>query len=113
MVWRVVCLAALQAIDYGRRRLWAMWSQAGRPADIVQRQPLVQIVVRASLCRFWELLYDFVGARVGLPGDGWASVGPDHPFLAVPLALPAVVGVRLPPDLDVHVLVDLAAWQVV
>lgn len=74
-VWQVVGLAALGAMEYGRRRLWAQSGQDGQPED------LVGVVGRAAGLFFWSELQDFVLARRGGLGPLWERVGRGHPFL--------------------------------
>jgi hypothetical protein len=71
-VWDVVCLAALSAMEHGRRYL---------------RSPRLGVTrsVERACCRatanFWAALHDF--AELGLPPRGWSDVSADHPLLAV------------------------------
>jgi hypothetical protein len=71
-VWDVVCLAALGAMEYGRRYLRSPRLGATRR-------------VERACCRvtadFWAALHDF--AELGVPEHGWTDVSAAHPFLAV------------------------------
>lgn len=85
-VWGVVCLAALSAIDHGRRRLWAQFCQADKPAvDPQAPPPFVQQAARGAAAQFWLLLHDFVAVRHDMTQALWGGVGPAHPFLARPV----------------------------
>ena len=98
-VWRVVCLAALSAMDHGRRQLWRLSFAAARdaPRDPNQRTlyqvwgippppsvPLRSITDRAgslAVADFWARIADFVD--VCNPPLEWEdTVGPDHPFIS-------------------------------
>ncbi len=61
-VWQVVGLAALGAMEHGRRRLWAQARQDGRLED------LVGVVGRAAGLFFWSELQDYILARRGVFG---------------------------------------------
>jgi hypothetical protein len=110
-VWLVVCLAAVSAMDYGRRRMVAEHLAAQPPGADSQglRQlslfeawgldapaPAVsaaEVAGRSAVARFWALLADF--CSVGLLPRGAQSVPLDgHPFL-VRVEGPAGVGDRL------------------
>ncbi|PNH10480.1 hypothetical protein TSOC_002792, partial [Tetrabaena socialis] len=89
-VWDVVCLAALSAMEYGRRLLY-------RRRPLVGAAPLnVQRVSAESVGDFWARLCDF--AAMGRPPRGWGEVPLVHPFLAASSA-GDVVFCR-PPDVD-------------
>ena len=78
-MWDVICLAALSAMEMGRRYLAA---QLKRPP--VARAANVELVERAILravSDFWARLFGF--ALLGLPQVGWDGVGPLHPILRV------------------------------
>ena len=70
-VWDVVCLAALSAMEFGRRRL-----AVGR--GLVGAVP-VAVAAAGAVADFWGRLSGFVALRV-VP-RGWGSVPADHPFL--------------------------------
>jgi hypothetical protein len=71
-VWDVVALAALNAMESGRRYLRS--PREGVP-DVCARA-----IVQAE-ARFWSSLHDF--AALGVPAHGWSRVSDAHPFLAV------------------------------
>ena len=100
-VWRVVCLAALSAMDHGRRQLWRLSYVAAAvapPRDPSQRtlyevwdlpppapsQPSRSIADRAgalAVADFWSRIADFVD--VCDPPTEWdTSVGTHHPFIS-------------------------------
>ena len=73
-VWDVVCLAAVDAMDHGRRRMFAL-STGPPPAS-----PLHVICARSSVAHFWKLLADFAALRCA--ADAWRrQLPPAHPFL--------------------------------
>lgn len=89
-VWRVACLAALGAMDHGRKLLvaWRLAADAGRRGGRGAPPPLPQritLATRVAVACFWDLLQDFV--FLGLAPAPWlADVSVDHPFLhSVPL----------------------------
>jgi hypothetical protein len=104
-IWAVVCAAAVEAMDWGHRYLWAL-AQGCKEAeeDFDPTQPLITAffpvvppaqpaapidqpsnpVHRASrraVVQFWRLVQDFVSlASVPI---GWQKVAAYHPFLGV------------------------------
>ena len=106
-VWTVVCLAALTAMDSGRRALVAMhlereearrreglgpggggggrqqslWEAWGLPRPaLAALPPLAPVAAAKARARFWELLGDF--AELGQPHKSWDGLGGQgHPFL--------------------------------
>ena len=95
-VWEPVCAAALDAMAFGRRMLWAVHLNE-RPGDPQQtritrffpvlspRRPAP--VVRAgrwAAARFWERLQDLAMLdEYPLKDQRWESVSRGHPFLGV------------------------------
>ena len=104
--WALVALAALAAMEHGRRHLYALrvgptWPDPGpaghrvlhgalppflfdghvRQHIMAERDAIVARVSNAAAGRFWHLLQDFASAQ-GVAPRGWA-VGPEHPFLRV------------------------------
>ena len=74
-VWDVVCLAAVAAMDHGRKRMFALSS--GPPPTT----PLHISCAHSSVARFWDLLSDFVALRCA--PDSWSEhLAPTHPFIA-------------------------------
>ena len=123
--WALVALAALEAMEFGRRYLYALrvspeWPDPGPAGHVAlaralpnfifaahvrrhimaARDALVQRVANAATGRFWRTLGDFAYLHRQQPRR-WALT-PAHPFLhirpdgSVGLALPA--GVPAPPD---------------
>lgn len=74
-VWDVVCLAAVAAMDHGRKRMFALSS--GPPPPV----PLHISCARSSVARFWDLLSDFVALRCA-PASWAEHLSPAHPFIA-------------------------------
>jgi hypothetical protein len=97
-VWRVVCLAALSAMEHGRRKLWRFGVEAAeaRKAAAAARQRTLEDVwglpppaaapcpvARASsraVTDFWGRLTSFATTR-SAPACWMEPVGVDHPFL--------------------------------
>jgi hypothetical protein len=48
--WRRVAMAAVAAMEYGRRELWGHWRAAGASAEAVAG------VAALAVARFWDLL---------------------------------------------------------
>jgi hypothetical protein len=90
-VWDAVCLAALAAMDGGRRQLAARLLQARQAADgpSSSRHPppppptpaqLVPAAQRHAVARFWDLLQDL--CTVGTAPAAWQQQLPaEHPFI--------------------------------
>jgi hypothetical protein len=77
-VWDVVCLAAIVAMDSGRRRLAKHGPACGRDAQAKLR--LVQSAARQATVRFWDLLQDF--CALSIAPDVWQTlVLRGHPFM--------------------------------
>jgi hypothetical protein len=72
IVWRVVVLAAIWAMEQGRKRLWSAVQQA---------------ISKASTS-LWSALNDFARHDRPVPAKGWDEVGPHHPFLSVRIQVP-------------------------
>ncbi|GFR43104.1 hypothetical protein Agub_g3953, partial [Astrephomene gubernaculifera] len=77
-VWDVVVLAALSAMEEGRRLLRARVRESGS-AGVVPG--LAAVVALSAVSWFWGQLRGF--ACLGVPRRGWAGVGPSHPFLRI------------------------------
>jgi hypothetical protein len=83
-VWLVVALAALLAMDHGRRRLcaWALPPKPGQqPAPAPPVDQRLSVASSAAVGMFWGMLADFIGMSL-CPPDWLATVPGDHPFLA-------------------------------
>lgn len=85
VVWRVVALAALYAMQQGRRQMWWQHHNSGESAGAV-----VQAACGHAVCVFWLALHDFARGTRPAPSSGWEAVGPDHPFLSVRVQVPGV-----------------------
>ena len=77
-VWDVVCLAAIVAMDSGRRRM-AKQSPSCR-CNAQARSTLVQSAARQAAVRFWDLLQDFCALSMA-PKAWQISVLRGHPFM--------------------------------
>ena len=76
-VWEAVCLAAVAAMDGGRRLMKAR--QLATPAAPAGPE-LAAAASRHAVARLWDLLQDF--CSVGAAPASWrGAVPPDHPFL--------------------------------
>jgi len=77
-VWRLVCLVALSAMDYGRR-LAARRILEGQRS--VQPGPQLALQVqRAAVARFWGILSEFC-ALGGTP-EQWQHSAAEGPFIS-------------------------------
>ena len=74
-IWDVVCLAAISAMDYGRRTLYASREEDG----IVNVATLTRIRTQV-IADFWGRLQSFV--HLGRKMKGWDRVRLDHPWIA-------------------------------
>lgn len=81
-VWRVVCLAAIAAMDSGRRRMVALTRSADGPIEPPPHRPTITATSgRFAVRRFWSSLADFVG--LGRAPASWRErCPPGHPFLS-------------------------------
>jgi hypothetical protein len=103
LVWDVVCLAALSALECGRQQLYAARAADGRAPALALARARVAVVTE-----FWARLHSFASLR--LAPRGWAAVPLAHPFLCrsaddgvrlvppPPALVPAVAS--SPPDSD-------------
>jgi hypothetical protein len=82
-VWRVVALAALSAMEVGRRALFREWVQRDRPEEPRERTAAARVAAATASAAFWLALHDFAKGGRSLKGDGWDAVGHTHPFLAM------------------------------
>jgi hypothetical protein len=77
-VWDVVVLAAITAMEQGRRFMAAQL--AGDPPEN-PGPSLTERAISRVVVEFWGRLRGF--AALGMPRRGWGQVGPRHPFLRV------------------------------
>ena len=105
-------MASLNAMEYGRRFLWA---QHLGPSHLVTHTttrlcavlldtttPVVQQVASAAAARFWHNLQDFMNS---CPPGPLLTLGPDHPFICV---RDGQLGLNFPqPPVAVHAWFDL------
>ncbi len=85
-VWDVVSLAALSAMEAGRRYLRARTRAAeAQPTQQQQQEAAGPTALERArsiaIADFWARLKGF--AALGVPKKGWRQVGPHHPLLAV------------------------------
>jgi hypothetical protein len=96
--WTLVCLAALDAMEFGRRYLWA--ERCSRGTDSPALPASVVAVGNAAAARFWHDLQDFAAAHAA-PPSSWPA-NPLHPFLylrdgRLAVRLPAAHAPAVPP----------------
>ena len=126
-VWAFVCMIALEAMDWGRRCMWAMlMKEREQNAATDPQQTLItdffpvteedqhdegatttapERASKKAAVWFWCLLQDFVALK-RVP-DSWGTVPPTHPFMGgqtgadqhQTLALNLPAGVNLPADI--------------
>ena len=80
-VWDVVCLAAVSAMERGRRALRVARRAAVAGGAAAVSAEGVAAVCRVAVADFWSRLRGF--AALGVPRKGWRLVGPAHPVLRV------------------------------
>lgn len=82
-VWALVCMVALEVMNYGRKAMWAMYQEQRRgsqPAGLA----VCDHAARKAAILFWGLLQDFVSLNI-VPSS-WLGLTPLHPFIGVQLA---------------------------
>ena len=82
--WSIVGLAALAAMEHGRRLLWATshgtsWPLPTSAAGVLEAA--VASIGRAAAAHFWQLLHDFAD-DCPEPPPHWSPLPNLHPFLA-------------------------------
>ena len=104
-VWQVVCAAAVRAMAWGRRYLWAKTHDSSTPVDVTQRlitdffAPVTAVApppagqaagalpqaCRLAVSHFWSSLLEFTELYSGLVPSEWPRPwpGPTHPFMGV------------------------------
>jgi hypothetical protein len=108
-VWSVVCAAAVEAMDWGRRYLWALTRQSEEAEELLdptqtlitaffpavtppvtqtpavtaedQRAERVRRASHRTVVHFWCLLSDFV-QQIYVP-DEWRGFPATHPFIGI------------------------------
>jgi hypothetical protein len=80
-VWRLVCLAALDAMELGRASLWSAHMEAGRPAVPGPAwAATVQAAGNRAAARLWATLEDFARDHAREVPESW-GVTATSPFL--------------------------------
>lgn len=95
VVWRVVAVAALHAMDRGRAVMWHQYHNSRQtPAAAV-----LQAARERAAAEFWLALQVFAQEAQPDSQQGWGAVQADHPFLCVRVAIPSLprIAVQLPP----------------
>ena len=124
-VWQVVCMAAVAAMERGRRTMWsAHFTRLAEPAAAVnifrqqtlaeawglqpnapfidgaaeQRISAEQFAARAAVADFWTRLDDFVTVLpdCGRVWHGSAGITPAHPFICASQGLPHRLQLNVP-----------------
>jgi hypothetical protein len=88
MVWDMVCLAAIHAMNVGRQAAWSVADRVASPdlvADVVKR------IVKAA---FWNVLADFAVSAV-VPMSARNGLLTNQPFLAWPVVVVRGSGLRV------------------
>ena len=75
-VWDVVCLAAVSAMEHGRRKGKGLVARGSEPGPQVARA-----AAAAAVADFWGRLASFVAQ--GKAPKGWEAVAPDSPLVGV------------------------------
>jgi hypothetical protein len=90
MVWDMVCLAGIGAVDFGRRVAWAVAAEAPTlPFLAVQR-----IAGRAAVGEFWRVLADFAESAV-VPKRAQSFKLTQQPFIAWHVVLAGGTGLKV------------------
>ena len=77
----VICLAALLAMNGGRKRLVAL-QLAEQPLPALAR---LIIAKKVAATMFWDMLADFVSLKL-CPADWLPAVHSQHPFVGIHIA---------------------------
>lgn len=90
MVWDMVCLAAIGAMEFGRKVAWAVAAEApALPLPVVER-----IAGRAAVGEFWRVLADFAVSAV-VPRRVQGQLLTQQPFVAWHVVLAGGNGLRV------------------
>jgi hypothetical protein len=104
MVWQIACLAALSAMDSGRRALWRGYIAAGGRgvAPLGNGTQQVHTAIDYAVASVWLLLANFA-SRPQIP-SGWDAVDSSHPFISViRLATGPSLQVNLPANVNLAI----------
>jgi hypothetical protein len=95
VVWRVVAVAALHAMDRGRAVMWHHHHNSG---DMTAAE-VQQAAGERAAAEFWLALQVFAQGAQPDSQRGWGAVQHDHPFLCVRVEVPGPprIAVQLPP----------------
>jgi hypothetical protein len=88
MVWDMVCLAAIHAMNVGRQAAWSVADRVASP-DLVAN--VVKQIVKAA---FWNVLADFAVSAV-LPMSARTGLLTNQHFLAWPVVVVRGSGLRV------------------
>ena len=88
LVWDLVCLAAVHAMNIARKTAWAA-------SQRLTAQPLIErIAARAAVGAFWDALADFA-ATLKTPRTAQNALLTQQPFLAWHVVLRCGSGLRV------------------
>jgi hypothetical protein len=90
MVWDMVCLASIGAVEFGRKVAWAVAAEA--PA--LPLLTMERIAGRAAVGEFWRVLADFAVSAV-VPKRAHCLQLTQQPFIAWHVVLPGGNGLRV------------------
>ena len=90
MVWDMVCLAGIGAVEFGRKVAWAVAAEA--PA--LPLLTVEQIAGRAAVGEFWRVLADFAVSAV-VPQRAQGVKLTQQPFIAWHVVLSNGNGLRV------------------
>ena len=79
-IWRVVCLAAICALDHLRRTACAI-ALAGVPSQAAGAPASELTMLNRAIARSWDMLTDFCALNIA-PISWQHSVAAAHPFIA-------------------------------
>ena len=82
--WALICMAALHAMELGRRHLWRAVRKANKslvPLTAPEAAELVTCTSARAAIWLWALLQDFADLQ-DIP-KGWDDVQADHPCIGI------------------------------
>jgi hypothetical protein len=94
-VWDLVCLAALGAMEHGRKLGWAQQAEEPPQQQQQRQQQQQQQAALEAVARFWQLLDSCITPSL-LRDMAVLPLGPTHPFLSISLGKLVTRGQALP-----------------
>ena len=114
-VWRITAAAAVAAMEYGRRTMYALQQEhlrdqnktqtvitaffpsgSGAISALYKGRDTIPRASKKAAAEFWNYLQDFADLNQQPPAT-WTGVAPDHPFLGVATGS---IRLNLPPGLN-------------